>query len=48
MKAGHIEEKVAYELLELMDLNGDGVVDFAEFCKGWNQYQSTWEIKNVA
>lgn len=39
-QADRIQENVACELLELMDLNSDGVIDFSEFCKGWAQYQS--------
>eukprot|EP01046_Picozoa_sp_COSAG06_P029701 COSAG06_NODE_2773_length_6304_cov_2.463820_5_plen_57_part_00 len=46
-QADHIEESVAYELLELMDLNGDGVIDFPEFCKGWKQYQTAYDSNST-
>ena len=38
--ADKIEESVAYELMEIMDMNGDGVIDFEEFCTGWDAFQS--------
>jgi hypothetical protein len=48
LQADHIEESVAYELMELMDLNGDGVIDFSEFCKGWLTFQSKFDADEAA
>lgn len=31
-----MEEDIANELMQELDANGDGVVDFAEFVVGWN------------
>ena len=32
---------IAYELLEVMNTSGDGVIDFAEFCGGWEAFTSS-------
>ena len=36
-KLANMDENVANELMSVLDENGDGEVDFEEFCNGWDR-----------